>query len=516
MRVTLFGVPGNMGSEVLKELVNEDYISKINLLVHDKKGLKPLLKILKNSGKKYRIVYGSVADLNIVLDALGDSHFVVNMAAVIPPKSDKEPLEAIEANEIGPQIIVKAIESLGENQPKLIHISTIGVYGDRTYKHPYAEVGDPLLISPFDLYALTKLRGEYTVLESNIKNWTVIRQAAMLYDDMLMKNSNDGLMFHTCFNTPLEWSTAKTSAVLIRNIIRRDNAGELDEKNFWKHCFNIGGLPDNRITGYDTIRLGFRMLGAVPEQFYEPNYNVSRNFHGSWYSDSYKLNDLFDYQHETVDEFWKHVEDTHKYFKLGKLAPKKVLKYFAVSRLQKDSNAPYYWKKHGDEAKMLAYYNGLKKFNSIPKDWKDFPIISKNQCPDGGELDFEALKANITHLDHYFDINKDPALLNIEDLKKYAKARGGKLLTKDFEDGDIYRKVEWQNHDGDKFLARPYSVLYCGHWMNASYISYGWDFDRIAKFDKLVAQVWYDTHEKEENRYYWYDNEFRAHYKAVK
>ena len=47
MRIALFGVPGNMGSEVLKTLAKEDYITGFNLLVHDKKGLRSLLKCIK-------------------------------------------------------------------------------------------------------------------------------------------------------------------------------------------------------------------------------------------------------------------------------------------------------------------------------------------------------------------------------------------------------------------------------------------------------------------------------------
>lgn len=516
MKVTLFGVPGNMGSEVLRKLASEENIEKINLLVHDKKGLRPLVKLLKKNKKQYRIVFGSVADLNVVLDAIDDSDYVINMAAVIPPKSDKCPESAIEANEVGPQVICKAIESLGDKEPKLIHISTIGLYGDRNYKHPYAEVGDPLIISPFDIYSLTKMRGEYTVLESNVRHWTVIRQLAMLYDALLMKNVSDGLMFHTCFNTPLEWSTASDSAILIRNILRRDQAGELDESNFWRHCFNLGGGEKSRVTGYDTFKLGFNIIGFEVEDFFDTNYNSMRNFHGEWYSDGDKLNNLFNYQSENIYGFWDHVLETHKYFKMAKIMPKKLMKAVVIKRLLKDDNAPYYWKKHNDEARMLAYFGGLKKFNSIPKDWKDFPLLCKGKTADGEEIDYEAYKKNITRLEHFFDIDKNRNEINIEDLKKVAKAHGGKLLTKEFKDGDIYSKVEWENSDGERFTARPHSVLFCGHWPNISYKEYAWDFDRLAKKDQFIAQVWYDSHDKDEDRFYWYDKEYNAHYKSVR
>ena len=100
------------------------------------------------------------------------------------------------------------------------------------------------------------------VLESNIENWTVIRQTAMLYDKLMSKNMDDGLMFHTCVNSPLEWSTARTSATLYRNIIRADVKGELNTDNFWKHCFNLTGGEKNRITGCETMEAGLRIISG--------------------------------------------------------------------------------------------------------------------------------------------------------------------------------------------------------------------------------------------------------------
>ena len=101
----------------------------------------------------------------------------------------------------------------------------------------------------------------------------------------------------------------------MRNILRKDVAGELNENNVWKHCFNMGGGLAARVTGYDTFAMGFGTFGAKVEQFFDTNYNSMRNFHGEWYSDAYKLNDLFDYQHESVEDFWNHILKKNPYFK---------------------------------------------------------------------------------------------------------------------------------------------------------------------------------------------------------
>ncbi len=515
MVVTIFGVPGNMGNRVLDTLLKESFVTRINLLVHKKKGTKKIISKLKKSKKEYKVVYGTIANMATVKEVITDTDYIINMAAVIPPESDKNPQAAIEANEYGVAVLLQAIESIKENQPKLIHISTIGVYGDRNYKHPFAEVGDPLVISPFDIYSLTKMRGELKVLESNVKSWAVIRQTAMLYDELMMKNISDGLMFHTCFNSLLEWATAEDSALLIRNILEKDLNHKLNKTNFWNQCYNLAGGLKNRVTGYDTYNLGFKIIGCNVEDFFDTNYNALRNFHGEWYSDGDKLNNLFDYQHQDIAGFWDHILETHKYYKLANIVPKKLMKAMVIKRLLKDDNAPHYWINHNDEARALAYFNGFDKFNAIPKEWSDFNLLAKGKTPEGEELDYEAFRNTPTHLDHFFDINKDRKLITIEDLRNVAAARGGKLITENFKDGDIYKKVMWMNADGVEFEARPYTVLYCGHWLNISYSKYAWDFDRIAKFDKLVAQIWYDAHEKDEDRYYWYDSHFNAKYKKL-
>lgn len=94
---------------------------------------------------------------------IAGADYVVNLAAVIPPLSDQRPELAVECNEKGAQTLVAAIEA-ADPQPKLIHISTVALYGNRDEKHLWARVGDPLLVSPYDVYSATKLRGELCVL----------------------------------------------------------------------------------------------------------------------------------------------------------------------------------------------------------------------------------------------------------------------------------------------------------------------------------------------------------------
>lgn len=515
MKVALIGASGHMGQALFDTLLKEENLELIKVLRFDKKETNKLIKKHQQFLDKIVAIDGSIANEEAVKKLCEGVDYVLNLGALIPPHSDHNPEGAIESNEIGPKVLCKVIESMGEKQPKLIHISTVALFGDRNEKHLFARMGDPLLVSVFDIYALTKMRGEFSVLESNVKQWTVLRQTAMFYDKLLMANISDGLMFHTCFNSPLEWVTDKDSAILIRNILRRDQAGELNEDNFWKHCFNIGGGAKQRATGSETFDLGFKMIGASTKQFFDPNYNASRNFHGVFYSDSNELEELFHFQNDTVTGFWDDVLNRHKYFKMGRIVPKKLLKQIIIKRLLRNDNAPRYWYKHKDESRMLATFKGSKAYEAIPKKWDDVYLLSDGKDSKGNPIDYEALKNTATYLSLPFDIHKPRKELTKKDLENYAIYRGGKLLSKDFSKGDIHAKLHWMNHDGVEFIASAHTVLYCGHWHNVSYEKYAWDFDRQAKFDQLMAQIWYDAHDKDEDLYYWFDDEFKAHHKSI-
>ncbi|MCI8555007.1 MAG: NAD-dependent epimerase/dehydratase family protein [Clostridia bacterium] len=513
MKLALTGATGNMGQATLEQLVKIDEIEKIKILVlKDDKRIAKLLKKLKAHKDRIEVVFGNLADKAACEKLTEGVDYVVNLAAVIPPHSDKDPKKAVECNEIGVKTLVSVIEGMGEKQPKLIHTSTVALYGNRNSRHPWARVGDPLLVSPFDIYSATKLRGEFCVLESGIKNWAVLRQSAMLHHNMLSDNMSDGLMFHTCFNAPLEWVTAHDSGLLIANIIRRDMKEDLS-KVFWKRVFNIGAGERNCLTGYDTLNDGFKIIGGSAKDFFQPNFNATRNFHGVWFYDSEKLDELFHYQTQSAEEFWKEFADGHGYFKLGKGVPKGLIRKCAIERLFKSPNAARYWVKHDDQPKVFAYFGGKECYDNIAKSWEDFGLLVENRDEWNNPIDYAALKTkkNAKLIDLGFDYDNEE--ITIKDLKNVAEMHGGKLLSKKFE--DLYEKLEWQTFDGEVFSASAFSVLRAGHWMNKTYTQNVWDFDRLSKHDKIYAQLWYDSHQQDEDKFYYLDENFDARMKNL-
>lgn len=508
MQVAITGITGNMGQATLSEVVKIEGIDKFKFLVlPDDKRIRELLRKYRSYKNKFEVIYGNLKDREVCDRLVSGCDYVINLAAVIPPHSDQDPQSAIDCNEIGVKNLVKAIESC-ENQPKYIHISTVALYGNRNYHHPWGQVGDPLLVSPYDIYSATKLRGEFYVLESEIKTWVVLRQTAMLHINMLKDNMSDGLMFHTCFNAPLEWATAHDSGLLIANILRKDMAEDLS-KFFWKHIFNIGGGEENCITGFDTLNDGFKLIGGSAKDFFKPYYNATRNFHGMWFYDSKLLDKLFDYQKQTTDEYWKEIAKKYWCYSLGKAVPKSVISTFSIKRLFKSKNSPAYWYKHHDEAKMIAYFKGVDKYEKLGKDWSKFNLLVENKGENGEEIDYLKLRKreNAKLIDYYFNIDNYENI-TIKDLQNVAHAHGGELLSKNFD--DLYQKLEWLTQDGEKFTATAFTVMKGGHWYNRIYSENVWDFDRLSKKDKIFAQIWLDSHDESENNLYYFDENFTA------
>lgn len=508
MKIALTGATGNMGKGVLDALELSEKITSLKLLVRDAEKGKRIIKKYERLSAVVTLVVGELSDRKACDELVSGSDYVINLCAVIPPHSDSNPLATIACNQVGVDTIVSAIEALPSDvQPKFIHTSTVALYGNRTGSHRWGRVGDPLLPSPFDIYSATKMRGEFRVLESGISNFVVLRQTAMLHEKMLSGNVNDGLMFHTCFDAPLEWLTAHDSGMLIKNLLEKDSESQLP-KDFWKKCYNMGGGETTRVYGWQTLDEGFAMIGGSVQDFFQPWYNAIRNFHGMWFLDSGELNDLLSFRTQSHTDYWNEILKMNPYYSLGKIVPKKLIAFFVIKRLLSDKNAPSYWANHGDAARVTAYFGSMEKYNELrKKSWKEFSLPAKTlhknpiNCTGGNEN---------WHFDYGFDFNKKNGDINIGDLQNVAVMHGGKLVSQTYS-GNVYEKLQWQTQDGENFSARVYTVLRAGHWHNPLYEKNVWDFDRLSKKDKIFSQIWYDSHDASENNRYYFDDAFNAY-----
>ncbi len=511
--IALTGASGNMGVATLSAFMASDAVDKVRVLLLDKPRERRYAKVWKRKyGDRIQILFGDLFNEEDCVKLVHGVDYVFNLAAVIPPTSDKYPELARRCNVFGVKNLVSAIEA-EKPQPKFVHISSVAVYGNRNYLHPWGRVGDPLMPSVYDDYALTKTIGERFVLDSDIETWAVLRQTAMLHSRMLTDNISDGLMFHTCFNAPLEWVTAGDSGRLMARIVERDAKREVD--NFWKKVYNIGGGAANRKTGFETFDDGFKIIGGSAESFLEPDWNGIRNFHGMWFADSDVLEDMFSFRKETFSDYWDEILRTHPYYKVGALLPPIVLKTLVFKPLLSNYNSPVKWLRDENNGKVKAYFGSPENAKCLPKTWDSFPLLCRNSV-DTGKVDYDKLRdgANLKErgllLDHGYDEAKPDSELDITDMRKAAAFRGGKCLSKTMKKGDLYTRLLWECGDGHRFYLSPYAVLKAGHWCDKCLTEGKWDYDRQAKYNKFYAEIWYDSHAKNENRVYSYDAGHRA------
>lgn len=516
--IALTGGSGHMGTAVTKQLKTLKGVDEIRfLLLNHRREHRFFAKAKRGAACRMTAVYGNISDKGKVRSFVEGADYVINLAAVIPPHSDKDPQASYECNWIGAKNIADCVYEANP-QPKLIHCSTVALYGHRNYLHPWGRVGDPLLVSPFDNYAAHKKKGERYVMERGIKTWAVLRQTGMLYKNLLFCNLDDGLMFHTCLNVPLEWVSDTDSGRLIRNIIEKDMAGECG--GFWLKCYDIGGGEGNRNTGFETFDDCFKELGLDTKKVLSPEWHSIRNFHGIWFEDSGVLEKMFRFQHDKATTYWKEVFDSRPFFRLAKIMPEGLISRMFIKRLLKDYNAPRKWIKDGEKGLIKAYFGATLNVDCLITDWKDYPLLAEGRVV-GGNADYNAMrdvnnvKAMGMHLNHGYDEDKPDCELDIEDMKEAARFRGGECISESMVKGDLYTPLKWRCHDGHEFAASPYTVIKAGHWCEECEPLGQWDFDRQAKFSPFYAQVWYDTHARGEKYVYYYDENGRATFRTL-
>ena len=137
-KIALTGSTGNMGVETLRQLMELENVEIIKVLIR-KESLWKAKKLKRKYKNKIEIVIGDIANKKDCEKLIEDTNYILHLAALIPPKSDKFPELNYKVNFLGTKNIVDSIlETEETKKPKLIHISTVALYGNRTEKNPWA------------------------------------------------------------------------------------------------------------------------------------------------------------------------------------------------------------------------------------------------------------------------------------------------------------------------------------------------------------------------------------------
>ncbi len=499
--LALTGTSGAMGGEALLSFMQSPHNFKVRCILFEKEKNVPAFvkKTLKKYSDRITVIRGDISRYDDCVKLIDGADMVFNCASLIPPKSDHDPDGTYRSNNVGTKNLVDAINESGrKDEIAYIHVATVAMYGHRAMPHIWGRVGDPMISSDYDVYSMQKMKAERYVLESGLKKFVSLRQTAILHKYLFANNLKDGLMFHTTWNGALEWVTDADSGRMCARIAELEEDGKLD--SFWNKIYNIGGGESCRITGFECIDSGFRLMGKGAKKFFKPNWNISRNFHGVWFYDSDELEDILHFRTETCDDFWKRMAKSHRIFKLGAIVPAPIISSFAIKRLFKNTNSPKYWLKHGKEGRIKAFFGGREEYDKIPEKWADYNLLCEGKLSDGTSVDYNALKksenATPALLNHGYDESKPLEKLTLTDLNDAAEFRGGKCLANKY-DGALYSKVLWKCREGHEFAATPYTILKGGYWCPHCCEPKPWKTGALADIP-FYGQVYFDSHTQSE------------------
>ena len=522
--IFLTGATGTMGYAGMTEILRYPEKYHLRILARPSKKNKEKLAPLAD---KVEVVWGDLTNYDDILRGVTGADIVLHVGGMVSPQADYRPKATLRTNISAATNIRDAVLAQPEDkQPKVVYIGSVAQMGDRREPLHWGRAGDPICVSAYDHYGLTKAQAERIITNSPIKQWVALRQSGILYPAIL--KNYDPIMFHVPIRGVLEWATVEDSGRLLERVCR----DEVPEE-FWKNYYNIGSGQEYRISNYEFECLLLDAIGCPrPEKIFNVNWFTTRNFHGMWYIDGDRLENYLHFRANVpVKEYFAQMAKSPSVpagirfaskTKIAKLFPRCV-KLAMRAMANSKEHGTQWWIKHNKTERISAYYGTLEAYKAIP-DWKDWDLSHNSD--------------EYTLLDHGYDEQKPKELFTLEDMQKAAAFRGGKCLgyaeenttaspvsdlqaegrstasainSESSERSSIWdTPLEWQCAEGHQFTATPRLVLLGGHWCEECmpYPYQGepnarpWQWDKVAKKNPFFAQLWAPLHDENEDNVY--------------
>ena len=488
-RVFLSGATGAMGFPTMKALLEDKNEIELVVLARpsevNKKKLKPFSGI-----EGVTIVWGDLTDYNDVKSCVNNADIVLHLGGLVSPKADYNHELTMKTNCGAAKNIVRAVKELNQiEKTRLVYIGTVAETGDRMPPIHWGRIGDPIKPAVFDYYAVSKTAAERHIVESGIPKWVSLRQTGII--GPVMADIEDPIMFHQGLDNVLEYASDRDSAVMLRNLCRMERQGALG-KDFWGHFFNIGGGESCRISGHGLYKKLFGMIGITKLSYVmDSNWSGLRNFHGQYYLDSDKLNNILNFRSDSMDYFYQaYLKKLGALTAIAKIFTKlpggqKMMGGIIKNRFYKltlTENGTVRFIKENMEDHIDAFWGSKEAYQAIPQ-MDDFVPFS----------DWD----KVVRIDHGYDESKPESELNLQDVKKAAVFRGGECLSDNMTVGNWTEKLKFRCAFNHEFEASPRLVLEGGHWCPVCE-GESWNYHERAKVDPFFAQVWYPLHDKNE------------------
>ena len=487
--IALTGSSGTMGFQGFKELYARKDKYNIVLLNLDTKEARKKFSKYQND-PSVRLIWGDLTNYDDVLNMVTGADYVLHVGGMVSPSADYYPMKTQKVNITAAENIVKAIKA--QDNPdaiKVVYIGSVAMTGDRNPPIHWGRTGDPIKISIYDHYAISKVKAEAIFAESGLKYWVSLRQSGILYPAIL--HNMEPIMYHVPMNGVLEWTTVEDSGCLLANVCEDDIP-----EDFWRRFYNIGSGEEYRLTNYEFENIILSTLGlGTADKLFCPHWFTTRNFHGQWFYDGDILEEYCHFRANVpvklyFKEMMKKVEPYYKLAFLGRPYAPIIKNTWMKSIAKTKMYGTLWWAENHVDDRMSAYYGSEEEFKQLPQNWNEFPIHVPSKKQDSKD---------VILLDHGYDESKDFNNLTIEDLRKAAQFRGGECLSDEVV--DMYTPVKWRSARGHIFEMTPNLVLRGGHWCEEE-LPWPWDYDYEAKINPFFAQVWYPLHSQDESHFY--------------
>lgn len=367
MKKTVFltGATGNMGWAGFQELYKRKERFDIRILARDsRKNRKLLAPYLSDPSVK--MVWGDLMSYDDVLEGVTGADYVLHVGGMVSPAADYYPEKTLKVNVGSAENVVKAIcAQPDKDRIKVVYIGSVAQYGDRSVPNHWGSADDPQMPAKYDMYAVSKIRAEEIFAGAGLKYWVSLRQSGILYPGILKVVNPTA--FHVPVGGVLEWATIEDSGRLLAQVCE-----DWVPEDFWNKAYNISSGPQYRMTNYEFETRLLNALGLPgPEKVFEPQWFALRNFHGMWYKDADKLEDILHFRANTpLDEYFASMKSRLPWFySLAFLAPAWAVKMFMKPFAFEKGMGTQWWVEN-DPEKFEAYYGSREAYDAI-RSWDD-------------------------------------------------------------------------------------------------------------------------------------------------
>ncbi len=465
-RVLLTGATGNWGRATLRELRDRDAVDVVAFALPTDADRAVLAEFTDMTN--LTVAWGDLTRYVDIAAAVATVDMVLHVGAVVSPLADARPQLARRVNVGSMQNIIQAVKALPDPASvEVVGIGSVAETGDRQAPVHWGRVGDPIRVSRFDEYGQTKVVAERMLIDSGLPRWAWLRQTGIFHPGML--EIRDPIMTHSPFAGVFEWASDADSARLLAGI------AEGAPEEFWGGVYNIGGGEGWRLTNWQLQTAIGGALGVRDiRTWYDRDWFALTNFHGQWYTDSDRLEELVPFRADTFAAAMRRaIAAAPASVRSAGKVPAWIVKNFVMKPLAHKPRGTMHAIAHHDRDGIAAHFGSEDRWRRIG-DWSTFQVPEPSRTP--------------SFLEHGYDESVAETQWGLSLYRGVASFRGGELLTDSVEAGRPAEVLAWRCALGHVFAASPRLILTAGHWCPEC-VRHPADYPAQAERNPFLAQV---------------------------